>query len=201
MRKIIALAACLMLVLGVNAFADEMSGKASAHVYLNINPNITVGVITGIVPGGDLQVGNASVNILYRVDANTEAVELTGLVTPLFKGNDPTNSDVAPLQPVGGVQFDPSNANEIMGGNGFAAFAGAQDWDAPEGIFPGLLTESVIFESSQDGHFSQDVILTATWNNSDPEQPTGEYSGYVVIWGAVVESLPEAEAPAEEAGS
>jgi hypothetical protein len=187
MRKLIALVACLTLVLGVSAFADEIAKPVAAKVYLNIDPNIAIRALTGTVDGGSLQMGDAAIDILFRVDANTQAVELTFLVTPRVKGNDPTNVEVAPLQPVGGLQIDPTNANEILGGDGFAQFAGAQDWDASEGLFPGLLTEAVIFESSQDGHFSQDVTVTAKCNNSDPEKPTGEYSGYVVLWGAVVE--------------
>ena len=44
-----------------------------------------------------------------------------------------------------------------------------------------MMTESLRFESSQNNHFSQDVFVTVTWIQIDPEQPTGEYSGRVRI--------------------
>jgi hypothetical protein len=174
--------------MGVWANADEL-GSASAHVYININPNISMGSV-GLVDGGTLQTGQAAIDILFRIDANTEAVELSAFVSPLFKGNDPAGTEVAPI-PVdlgAGVKMDPTAANEIQGGNGVAPYLGAatNPWIAAEGAFPGFETEALVFESSQDGHFSQDVLVTATWENSDPEKPQGEYSGYVVLYGGVV---------------
>lgn len=190
MRKLVVLATCLMLVLGVSAFADEIAKPVSAKVLLNIDPNIALNVLTGIVDGGSLQLGDKEVQITFRVDANTEAVELYGLVTQLWKGNDPSGTEVRPIDPVGGLQIDPDNANEVLGGNGFAGLVGAMgdgSWDGPEGTFPGQFTRAVVFESSQNAHFSQDVIVSAKYNNSDAEKPRGEYSGYVVLYGAVVQ--------------
>ena len=190
-RRLLAVMTCL-LCMGVWASADEL-GNASAHVYLNINPNISMSA-EGTVDGGTLQTGQASIDILFRIDANTEAVELSAFVSPLFKGNDPAGTEVAPI-PVdlgAGVVMNPTAANEIQGGDGVAQYLGAaiDPWVAPEGDFPGFETEALVFESSQNGHFSQDVLVTAAWENTDPEKPQGEYSGYVVLYGGVVESLP-----------
>jgi hypothetical protein len=187
-RRLLATVACL-LCLGTWASADEL-GNASAHVYLNINPNISMGAISSIVDGGTLQTGSATIEIVFRIDANTEAVIMSGFVSPLFKGNDPAGTEVPPLAVDlnAGLKIDPETATEVQGGDGTATYIGAaaSPWSAPEGDFPGFSTEELVFESSQDGHFSQDVVVTATWLNDDPEKPQGEYSGYVVLFGGVV---------------
>ena len=53
--------------------------------------------------------------------------------------------------------------------------------------FGGLMSGEEAFESSQNGHFSQEVAVTCTWNQDDPEKPQGEYSGWVVLAGMVLD--------------
>jgi len=45
----------------------------------------------------------------------------------------------------------------------------------------GMVTEQLPFSAGQDGHFSEDVVVQCTWNQPDPELPTGEYSGMVIF--------------------
>ena len=179
---------------------SDLSGHASTHVFLQIDPNISMSAAAPEVDGGTLQMGQALVLIDFRIDANTEAVQLSAIVTPLYKGNDPTGVEVLPI-PVdlpAGVAIDAVNANEIQGGDGIAPYLDPTPGavpipdlvDAPEGLFPGHPTVEVIYESSQSGHFSQDLTLAVAYQNDDPEKPQGEYSGYVVLFGGVVESLP-----------
>lgn len=173
------------------ASADE-TASATAHVYMNINPNISVQAIDANVDAGTLQTGDRSVPITFRIDANTEAVKMSTLVTKLYKGDDPRNTEVAPI-PVNlssGVVIQPDNANPLNGGSNVAQFTGQGSVTNSKGTFEGELTEEIIFESSQDGHFSQNVEVTPTWTNSDHEKPMGQYSGYVVLYSAVVVTLP-----------
>ena len=86
-----------------------------------------------------------------------------------------------------GVEIDPDNANPINGESQVASYTGTGSYSAGEGTFPGKTTEEIVFESSQNGHFSQDVVVTPTWTNTNDEKPQGEYSGYVVLYGAVVD--------------
>ncbi len=183
MKALIAVMAGLAL-LAAPAFAQaDLTSSAQTHVYLNIDPNISVQPIESVIDAGSIQTGDASLPIPFRIDANTEQVKIAVVVTPLFKGNDPLGTEVDPI-PVNlsaGVDIDPANGNEVGGGDGNAEFIGTQDVSAPEGLFPGQLTETLVFESSQDGHFSQDVLVSPTWTNDDDEKPQGEYSGYVVL--------------------
>ena len=184
---VIAIALMGLALVSTGAVADE-TACAAAKVILNIDPNI------GILPPstinmGTLQTGDVSADLVFRIDANTEAVSLSALVTDLWKGDDPNGTEVDPI-PVNlsaGLEIDPDNANPINGGSQVADYIGTCSYSASEGTFPGKTTEEITFESSQDGHFSQNVTVTPTWTNIDEEKPQGEYSGYVVLYGAVVD--------------
>ncbi|MDD5773752.1 MAG: hypothetical protein PHX78_09850 [bacterium] len=188
MKKSILLLAAFTFLVVCNSFAvADMTDNAAAHVFLNIVPNIAVTATDANVAAQSLQTGAVLVPISFRVDANTEAVDLSVLVTNLYKGNDPAGTEVAPILPAGGgVQIDPDNANEMGGGDGFAEFVTGGSYTNEKGTFEGMQTQEVIFESSQNGHFSQNVEVIPSWSNEDNEKPVGQYSGYVILYSAVV---------------
>ncbi len=185
-KSIIALVVLALLGFAGIAMADP-TDSATSHVFLNIVENIAVSAIDSNIAAANLQTGEVSLPITFRVDANTEAVDLSVLVTKLYKGDDPAGTEVKPIDEAGGgVAIDPANANEMNGGDGFAEFETAGSITTEKGTFVGSQTQEVIFESSQNGHFSQDVEVIPTWSNSDDEKPVGQYSGYVVLYAAVV---------------
>lgn len=189
MKKSILLLAAFTFLVVCSSFATaDMTDNAASHVFVNIVPNIAVSATDGNVAAQSLQTGEIDVPISFRIDANTEAVDLSVLVTNLYKGNDPAGTEVAPILPSGGgVQIDPDNANEMAGGDGFAEFVTGGSYTNDKGTFEGMQTQEVIFESSQNGHFSQNVEVIPSWSNSDDEKPVGQYSGYVVLYAAVVQ--------------
>ena len=188
-RSVAILAAVLFALVASTGIAiADPSSSATAHVYMNIDPNISVQAIDANVNAGTLQTGDRSVPITFRIDANTEAVSMSTLVTKLYKGDDPRNTDVSPI-PVNlsdGVVMEPTNANPINGGSNVAQYTGTGSVTNDKGTFDGHLTQQITFESSQNGHFSQNVEITPTWTNEDNEKPQGQYSGYVVLYSAVV---------------
>jgi hypothetical protein len=183
--KRVALVLSVLAVIGFavgTSYADP-KGDAKAHVYVKVDPNIAVKPLAATVNAGTVQVGNFSAIVPFRVDANTEAVNLWAACSQLYKGNDPLGTEVAPIALSGGVPIQPTNANPVGGASNVASYAGAgEDVDG----FPTLITNSIVFESSQNGHFSQDVSVTCSWNQDDPEKPTGEYSGVVKFYAEVV---------------
>jgi hypothetical protein len=180
----------MLAVLGMvgfvaNGASADPSGQASAHVYLTVDPNIAVQAIDANVDLGTTQTGDVSLPITFRIDANTEGVAISGLVTDLYKGDDPNGTEVAPI-PVNlsaGFPIDPDNANEIAGGDGIASYVNNPTYNG----FVAHGTEQLTFESSQNGHFSQNVLVSPTWNNTDNEKPQGEYSGWVVLYSSIVD--------------
>lgn len=168
---------------GSTALADTDS-SASAHVYVDVTANIAIAP-----PGIDVDLGDQMDDFTgaatFRVDANSQDIYLTCGASSLYKGNDPTNSDVAPL-PVNlssGCEVNPANANRMGGLPNTLGFVG----DAPDLINGYSLnqTEQGHYESSQNGHFNQDVTLVVDWI-IPLEQPQGEYSGVVALWGAIL---------------
>lgn len=181
MKTTMKLLLVVLLAFMVAGFSGEsyadMSGEATAHVYVVVNPDIAVQPLTANVDAGSVQYGNFSATVRFRVDANKEAVVLGAGASPLFKGDDPSSSIVSPIPLAAGVTISPTNANPVQGGSNVANYQSPCDVAS----FPGLCTNSIIFESSQNGHFSQDVSLTFTWNQDDHEKPMGEYSGKVKL--------------------
>jgi hypothetical protein len=183
---------CLGLVtaaLSSSAFADR-ANEAMAHVYVDVDPNVSVMALTGNLGMGSVQTGQFGGNVVFRVDANEEAVLLGVATTHLYKGDDPTNTDVKPL-PVDssvGALIEPGNANPKRGASAMAQYTSEVSVETPYGTMQGLRTNDIEFESSQNGHFSQDVSVSVGWMQPDPEQTKGEYSGYVVLYTALVGS-------------
>lgn len=180
-RFILALA---LLAFAGSALADT-EGMATAHVYVNVNPNVAVGVITPNVDLFTVQTGIFCGQIIYRIDANSEQVCLAVGPTYLYKGNDPTDPTVAPILLAldEGVVIEPTDANPLNGDPNVADYMFEFIFNG----FVGVQTEFICFESSQPGYFSQDVYVTVCWDQDDPEKPQGQYSGFVTLWATIGE--------------
>ncbi len=182
--KWILLAGCLALMT-LPVMAQEGSaitqGEATAHVYVNVVPNIAVGVQTANVYMGQMGVGTRQAQIIFRVDANVEAVNLAVVASHLYKGDDPDPEGAGYQIPVAGngILVNPLDANPTAGASEYLAWKTASpvlsgDWFVRETI-------EQEYESKQAGHFSQDVYVTVEYENKDSELPTGEYSGWVKL--------------------
>jgi hypothetical protein len=177
-RFITLLAVALFCFAGM-AMADT-EGHAVAHVYVVVDPNISVGVITPNVDLATVQTGLIPGILTFRVDANVEQAAFCVGASDLYKGDDPTDPEVAPI-PVdreSGVDIQPTDANPVQGGSYNADYE--EPWTYE--LFNGWMTGYILFESSQAGYFSQDVYVTLNWTQDDPEKPQGEYSGWVGFW-------------------
>jgi len=179
MRRITILTLVLLVALALGAYADT-SGKVSASVFAVVNPNISCGVITSLVDAGTHQTGEFSADIVFRIDANEEAVNIYAEASPLYKGEQVVSPLVTPI-PLAlskGIVINPDDAAPFPGYDegGKANYIGSFGDIAG---YPTVLTETIPFESSQAGHFSQNVVLSVTWDQDDPERPQGIYWGKV----------------------
>jgi len=183
------------------ALAD-LSSFATGHVYVNVVSNVAVGVVTANVNLGNVQNGIFPGTLIFRVDANVEALDLTVTATNLYKGDSAViavdqpdgtvalepNPYVIPLVTSAGAAIAMASGNEVAGGDNIVPFDGG----TPASIngLPGTQSLAGRFESSQGGHFSQPVNVTVRWNQGDPELPVGEYSGFVMLTAAVPPVVP-----------
>jgi hypothetical protein len=180
---------CSVLALAVTfgtAIADPVSHSES-HVYVVVDPTIAVNAVSANVNIGNVQIGEFSALITWEIHCNTEAVKFCVGATDLYKGDDP-NSMVAPLPLVmpNGVLFNAASGNPVNAGEPVAPFIPVP---TTVGGWPGFMTDYLIIESSQMGYFSQLVDTSVWWLQPDFEQPQGQYSGKVVLWGYVVPNL------------
>jgi hypothetical protein len=172
------------MAIATYSYADT-SAEAIASVYATVNPNVSMSANTAIVNAGTVQTGDFSAVINFRVDANKEQVQLCVEASPLFKGDVVLNPEVPPipLNLSAGVTIAPASANPVNAGTNVAVYTGAGN---PILGYPSEATECILFESSQAGRFSQDVLVTVTWTQSDPEKPMGQYSGKVRLLAALL---------------
>ena len=179
---VIALAICLS---GSMAMA-ELAGEADAHVYVDVVSNIAVGVVTSNVDLGQVQVGPFPGEIIFRIDANVEQVDISVQASNLYKGDVPTSLFIIPVktgEATDGAMVQPELGNAVVGhGNLLAWLSGVITVNG----FDGVGSEAWTFESSQSGHFSQDVTVGLEYDQTDPELPKGEYSGWVKLIATVL---------------
>ena len=186
MKSILTVILALGLAIGLGglAYADPQD-DAVAEVQATVDPIMAAGVLTARVDVGGVQIGEFSALIGFRIDANTQYVDIMIEGSDLFKGDDACNQEVAPIPLVGPVGIDPvmATAQSIALGD-----PGARIEDVGVCGFDTLMTAGPFnrFESSQNGHFSQDVDVTLVYDLQDPEQPTGDYSGALRLTALVV---------------
>jgi hypothetical protein len=165
------------------AFADE-TDDAFIEVFVEVDANMTVAPGAPFIDMQSVQVGPVVGFIPFIVDANTQTCKFYVAVSKLFKGDDPINPEVPPIevdQPAG-VTIHVPDGDPTGGLDNNAEYIG----DCVVQTFPGHFTEWLEFESSQNNRFSQTVTLEATWIQDDPEKPMGEYSGFVEFFAMIV---------------
>ncbi len=170
-------------VLTSGALADTFS-SSQAHVYVTINSNVSVAILDANKQLSPIQVGTTTADVGFRVQANQQTLTLGVGATDLYKGGDPTNTEVTPLKVDEslGATISPTNANPTDGASNVARFVS----DITVNGMHGRRTNDISFESSQNGRFGQDVHVHLGWRQTDPVQPLGEYSGYVVLYTALL---------------
>jgi len=179
MKRFILLAICVTcLGLAVVPAYAEMSGSAQSTVLVTVNPNIAVRANASAVNVGSIQRGMFWADVSFRIDANEEAINMFVEASDLWKGSDPAGTEVAPIPVMSSmaVAITPQYGNEMDAGDNAANWEGTGE---AIGSFPTSKTETVTFESSQDGHYSQDVSYRIFYNQDDNEKPQGEYGGKV----------------------
>jgi len=181
------LAAAVLASLAGMSFGDT-SGSATAAVRVLVNPNVGISAVNPTVDAGTVQTGDFTAGIDFQVDANQQEVSFYVAASALYKGDDPTSTQVnpIPLNLSAGVLVQPANGNATGGHSNTLVFL-----SSPGPVvngFPTSQTETAQYSSSQNNHFSQNVHVTVTWTQGDPELPTGEYSGVVQLTALILPS-------------
>ena len=94
--KKLAIVALVLTVLAGYAMAD-LESYAVCRVRVEVDPNVAVRPVELFVDAGSVQTGEFTAMCLFRVDANKQMVNLSAEASNLYKGDDPTNDDVAPI--------------------------------------------------------------------------------------------------------
>ena len=176
--KRIGVISCLVAagMLAALAWADTRSSGVG-NMLVEVTP--TVAVTTVAEPEIQLvQTGQFEGILTFLVEANVSQVCIFVEASGLYLGNDPSNDAVEPIPVDTSVPalIDPMHATPLNGGSHEAAWTGD---GTPVGMFDTKLSESICFQSSQDGIFSQEVDVAVTWVQNDPEKRTGMYGGKV----------------------
>jgi hypothetical protein len=177
---IVAIAMLAVVAFATPGFAN-LAANATCNVNVTVNPNVSLVPVNVNVNAGTVETGNFTAFCQFRVDANQEAVAFQVNASSLYKGDVPTTTIKIPVNttvPVGCVS-DSGQANAKNFHPNFLAFNGLAG-PLVSG-FTTFSTESVAYESSQAGTFSQVIDITVTYNQGDPQLPTGEYSGVVQL--------------------
>ncbi len=128
--------------------------------------------------------GDFSGSFSFFIESNTPGVSVHAIITKLYKGTDPNDTTVKPIDvnTASGVEFSPFSANASAGSDLNATFTSTTTINKPSGLFEAHQTELVNLESSQAGVFNQDVEVTATWTIDNTARPAGVYGGYVQLF-------------------
>lgn len=168
----------------VGPFSVQEGTCPSTGDFLAADPDISVSPLMSSVDMGSVQTGQIHGYFPFRVDANCQNLYFQASASYLYKGDDPTTPVVPPIM----LDLTPGVVVELSAGGPVGGEDNVLEYTDPCYIdaFPGLVTQTTEFESSQPGHFSQNVLLTITWDQNDYEKPMGQYSGRVRLYCARV---------------
>ena len=169
---ILSLMICLFFSAGA-ALADT-NGEAVASATVYVDPNITLGQAPAAVDMATVQTGVFDGTFTFRVDANMQYVHMQVEVTKLYKGTEPTSDNRIPVAVDVPVVVDPDCATG-------ESLDLSESYAGTIGGLESTISASSEFESGQSGHFSCDVPVVCSWNQDDPERPTGDYGGFVKL--------------------
>jgi hypothetical protein len=179
--KLLAILMAVAMVSGP-AFADEVD-SACAHVFVNILPTVAVSAPVDVLLDAIQATQCLRASLVFQVEANLQTIDMFVTVSNLYKGDDPASEYFIPVKPGHDdkdVKVQPANGSETFagGGDNWLAYT-----DTPTTLkgYAALETEIGTFESGQSGHFSQDVTVSVSWTQDNPELPVGEYSGWVML--------------------
>ena len=185
MKRLVGLIVGLMVIglaFAPGAWADSAS-SGTAKVLVNVDPIIAV---TPVPPATiTVQAGKFAIPVTFTIGANKQEVKFSAAGTDLYKADDPLGTEVAP------IPFDQARACTLTLTSGNALDGANNQLPLPFAAdvlingFPSYISGSKVFQSSQNGHFSQDVVLVCGWNQSDNEKPKGQYSGFVRLYGVL----------------
>jgi hypothetical protein len=175
MKRIISVSMGLMFCLfSAQAALADTEGTSTAHVNVLVDPNITMAA-AGSDISLDVQTGQVTGTTDFRVDANSQYVDFEVTCTNLYKADD-VQSEVPP------ILVDIRAGSTVTPDSGIGRTIDLVR-DAEVNGFPGHASAVEEFHSSQNGHFSQNVSVSCTWDQTDPEKPEGDYSGWVRLVG------------------
>ena len=184
MKRLVSSVAVMGLIVLSSTHATlraDPANDATTKVYVTVDPNVAIRADQTVWQIGSVQQGGFNALVTWRVDANSQFVNMQLEASDLWKGDDPTNSEVAPIPLAVNTPalVKPVNGNETNSGDNLLAWGGGPGTVSG---YPTQKTEVGTFESSQNGHFSQQVVTTVRYNQNDPEKPQGQYSGVIRLY-------------------
>jgi hypothetical protein len=166
--------------------------EAEAHVFVDIPASISVEVVGATVPISSdglltlntesdvASLGVLQAEIMFRVAANVERVKMAVIATDLYMGSSPRSPHIIPVKAKSasdGAVVQLEHGNAVPGHDSVLAWQTNTVFDNVNG----WLSETVEFESGRTGCFNQDVAVTVEYDQTVPDLPPGEYSGWVKL--------------------
>lgn len=191
MKRIVALVSGLVLLGAAAICSADTSNSATARVHVKVSPDIAVSTLTPNVDMNTIQRGVVTGQVDFRVDANQQYVSLSVAASPLFKGDDPVYAfsgaadAVAPISVVPSATIHPENGTNPE--TGLATVEVPLTLAGMSGNYPTLGSYPMTFEAASNGHFSQVVHTSFSWNQDQVEKPAGDYSGVVILTAALLQ--------------
>lgn len=197
MRKTISILIAGAFLVPSLAMAD-MYGEVAKRVAVKISPSIVVGGTGEVVDTTGYQANQEiSLDVDFRIDANSQHVTIGGAATNLFKADQgDINNPSAYVIPLAGsgigvtasLEFDP-NANGNVGakdpdGDNELTFDGGSVPElAPDNkTWEFFTTELEEWESGHNNRFSHTLTFNVNYLFTDSELPVGNYSGWVKLY-------------------
>jgi len=159
------------------AVPADTFASATARVTVNVVPTMNVSAVERVVVR-NTRPGPIEATVTFFIRANLHRARIYVEASDLYKDSDPTNQAVAPipLDLTVPAVIELASAAPLGDGVNRAGWIGQ---GVPIQSFATHLSESLLFESSQNRTFTQEVDVTLIWDQGAAIRPVGQYGGVV----------------------
>ena len=177
----------LSIFLGVTSLGQAETPDSFSHANER-TPEVTVRAVSEIVNAGDLKRDGLEATFEFWIEAETDQVNLSCLVSDLNLRNDVNDSS--------GVQLDSSKGCRIEVIDGYSV--AGKNWELVDfknerhtidGSLNARKSDYVTFRTIDATNFRRNVYVTVSWLRSGESKPVGNYEGSVKLLAAAPDKI------------
>jgi len=177
----------LSIFLGISSLGQAETQDSFSHVD-KLAPEVSVRAVSEIVNAGDLKKDGLEATFEFWIEAETDQVNLSCLVSDLNLRNDVHDSYGVKLDLSKGCRIEVIDGYSVAGKN-WELVDFKDERHTIDGSLNAKKSDYVTFRTIDATNFRRNVYVTVSWLRSGESKPVGSYEGSVKLLAAAPDKI------------